>query len=204
MARKKAKEKVEEVAEQAGYPEARDYLRRLVEDRDLRDSVGRAVDASRRATDRLGKTRKPHKLLNDKKLQADIQEALDAFRGAATGIVEAPRKAAKKGRKRGRKLMILVLGGGLALVGSENLRSKVLDKLFGAEEEFEYSPPPPPPEASPAQTPPAPAAAKAPAAKAPAAKAPAAKAEADEPAAVESSDAETAAEAADAPADGAA
>jgi hypothetical protein len=201
MARKKAKEKVEEVAEQAGYPEARDYLRRLVEDRDLRDSVGRAVDASRRATDRLGKTRKPHKLLDDEKLQADIQEALDAFRSAATGIVEAPRKAAKKGRKRGRKLMILVLGGGLALVGSEDLRSKVLDKLFGAEEEFEYSPPPPPPEASPAQAPPAPAAAKAPAAKAPAAKAPT---EADEPAAVESSDAETAAEAADAPADGAA
>jgi hypothetical protein len=191
MARKKAKEKVEEVAEQAGYPEARDYLRRLVEDRDLRESVGRAVDASRRATDRLGKTRKPHKLLDDEKLQADIQEALDAFRSAATGIAEAPRKAAKRGRKRGRKLMILVLGGGLALVGSEDLRSKVLDKLFGAEEEFEYSPPPPPPEASPAQAPPAPAE-------------PAATAEPDEPAAVESSDAETAADAADAPTDGAA
>jgi hypothetical protein len=189
MARKKAKEKVEEVAEQAGYPEARDYLRRLVEDADLRASVGRAVDASRRATDRLGKTRKPHKLLDDEKLQADIQEALDAFRSAASGIAEAPRKAAKRGRKRGRKLLILVLGGGLAMVGSEGLRSKVLDTLFGAEEEFEYSPPPPPPEASPAQAPPAPAAAPG---------------EADEPAPVESSEAETAAEAADAPADGAA
>jgi hypothetical protein len=156
MARKKAKEKIEDVAEQAGYPEAKEYLQRLVEDSDLRANVGRAVDASRRATDRLGKARKPHKLLDDKKLQGDIQEALDAFRSAATGVVEAPRKAAKKGRRRGRTLMILVLGGGLALVGSEGLRSKVLDTLFGAEEEFEYQPPPPPPEAPPAQAPDAP------------------------------------------------
>ena len=31
---------------------------------------------------------------------------------------------------------------GLALAVSEKLRSKVLDTLFGAEEEFEYTPPP--------------------------------------------------------------
>ena len=37
--------------------------------------------------------------------------------------------------------MIIGLGAGLALVGSEKLRSKVLDTLFGAEEEFEYTPP---------------------------------------------------------------
>jgi hypothetical protein len=37
--------------------------------------------------------------------------------------------------------MVLGLGAGLALVGSEKLRSKVLDALFGAEEEFEYTPP---------------------------------------------------------------
>ena len=37
--------------------------------------------------------------------------------------------------------MIVLIGGGLALAGSEDLRSKVLDALFGAEEEFEYTPP---------------------------------------------------------------
>jgi hypothetical protein len=36
---------------------------------------------------------------------------------------------------------VLAIGGGLALAGSEKLRSKVLDTLFGAEEEFEYTPP---------------------------------------------------------------
>jgi hypothetical protein len=47
-------------------------------------------------------------------------------------------------------LLIAAIGGGLALVGSEKLRSKVLDTLFGAEEEFEYSPPPPPTPSEPA------------------------------------------------------
>jgi hypothetical protein len=45
-----------------------------------------------------------------------------------------------------------VIGGALALAGSESLRSKVLDTLFGAEEEFQYTPPagtPAPPPASP-------------------------------------------------------
>jgi hypothetical protein len=184
MARKKAKEKIEEVAEQAGYPEARDFLSRLADDKHLRAGLGRAIDTSKRAVDGLGSKRKRGKLIDDEKLQAEVQEAIEAFRHAATGIAQSPGKAAKKGRRRGRKLMILVLGGGLALVGSEGLRSKVLDTLFGAEEEFEYAPPPPPPDA-----PPPPAAAPAP----PPAEAPEAEAEA-----------EPAAEAAEEPADGAA
>jgi hypothetical protein len=186
MARKKAKEKIEEVAEQAGYPEAREFLSRLADDKHLREGLGRAIDTSKRAVDGLGSKRKRGKLIDDEKLQAEVQEAIDAFRHAATGIAGAPGKAAKKGRRRGRKLMILVLGGGLALVGSEGLRSKVLDTLFGAEEEFEYSPPPPPPDAPP---PPAPAPAPPPA-------------EAPEPEA--QAEAEPAAEAAEDPPDGAA
>jgi hypothetical protein len=186
MPRKKAKEKIEEVAEQAGYPEAREFLRRLADEKDLREHLGRAIDTSRRAVDGLGSKRKRGKLIDDEKLQAEVQEAIDAFRHAATGIAQGPGKAAKKGRRRGRKLMILVLGGGLALVGSEGLRSKVLDKLFGAEEEFEYAPPPPPPDA-----PAPPAAAPAP----PPAEAPEPEAEAE---------AEPAAEPAEEPADGAA
>jgi hypothetical protein len=193
MARKKAKKKIEEVAEQAGYPEAKDYLKRLADDADLRDSLGRAIETSQRAYGQLASKRKRAKLLEDEKFHHEVQEALDAFRNAAVGLAEASRKPAKKARRRGRKLMILVLGGGLALVGSEGLRSKVLDTLFGAEEEFEYSPPPPPPEApqTPAEAPAAPEAAEPPAAP-----------EADEPtpAPTETADAETAAE----PSDGAA
>jgi hypothetical protein len=47
---------------------------------------------------------------------------------------------APRGRKRGSRLLkLVVLGGALALVLNEDLRSQVLDALFGAEEEFTYS-----------------------------------------------------------------
>ncbi len=38
--------------------------------------------------------------------------------------------------------MIVVVGTGAALAASSSLRSKVLDVLFGKEEEFQYTPPP--------------------------------------------------------------
>ena len=53
----------------------------------------------------------------------------------------------------GRRLLIVAIGAGLALALSEGLRKKVLDALFGAEEEFDYSStttPAPAPEAAPA------------------------------------------------------
>ena len=39
----------------------------------------------------------------------------------------------------GAGLMLLLVGAGLAIALNEGLRSKVLDMLFGKEEEFEYS-----------------------------------------------------------------
>ena len=35
--------------------------------------------------------------------------------------------------------MLALIGGALAIALSEDLRKTVLDRLFGAEEEFEYS-----------------------------------------------------------------
>jgi hypothetical protein len=39
-----------------------------------------------------------------------------------------------------RKLVPLVVLGGVALAVNEKLRNRVLDLLFGAEEEFDYTP----------------------------------------------------------------
>jgi hypothetical protein len=141
MSRKKAQEDLEQSEAAASGPDARAFVKRLIEDAELRDAVGRAIESSRTAYERVAKARKPHKLADDEKLHAQVQEAIDALRQAAAGLGEAPREQARKGRRFGRKVFILVLGGGLALVASEDLRSKVLDKLFGAEEEFEYTPP---------------------------------------------------------------
>lgn len=52
-------------------------------------------------------------------------------------------KPKKKRRVRSlfRLMCLGVIGGGVALAVSEDLRNKALDKLFGAEEEFQYTPP---------------------------------------------------------------
>jgi hypothetical protein len=119
------------------------YIQRIVQDAKLRENVRTAYDSSRSAYARLTNGKAPTKaLLEDKKLQRDLQQAVEALRNATTALTEPPKKKARKGFGLGRKLMITGLAFGLALAGSEKLRTKVLDMVFGKEEEFEYTPPP--------------------------------------------------------------
>ncbi|HTU87798.1 MAG TPA: hypothetical protein VMF57_19625 [Solirubrobacteraceae bacterium] len=119
------------------------YIQRLIQDAKLRENVRTAYDSSRSAYARLTNGKAPTKvLLEDKKLQRDVQIAVHALREATDALTEAPKKQARKSRHLGRKLLIVTLGFGLALAGSEKLRTKVLDMVFGKEEEFEYTPPP--------------------------------------------------------------
>jgi hypothetical protein len=119
------------------------YVQRLIEDARLRDNLRAALDSSKSAYGRLTNGKTPAKaLLEDKKLHKDIQEAVEAVRDATTALAEAPKQRARKGLRLGRKLLVVTVAGALALAGSEKLRSKVLDTLFGAEEEFQYTPPP--------------------------------------------------------------
>ena len=123
------------------------YIQRVIEDATLRENVRTAYDSTRSAYARLTNGKAPAKaLLEDKKLQRDLQQAVEALRDATNALSEAPKKPSprkkKKGPRLGRKLMIATLGFGLALAGSESLRTKVLDMVFGKEEEFEYTPPP--------------------------------------------------------------
>ncbi len=151
--RKKAKAVPFNPAEVASIAKSNPYVQRLVEDASLRDNVRAAVDSTKNIYERLSDGKMSAKaLLEDKKVQNDLRKAVEAIRDVATALTEAPQKQAKKGFGFGRKLLIAGIGGGLALVGSEKLRSKVLDVLFGAEEEFEYTPPaatPPPPASAP-------------------------------------------------------
>ncbi len=64
--------------------------------------------------------------------------------GKRKAETEQAEEKPKKRKRRGRKLLfLLVVGGAAALVLSEDARNKVLDALFGSEEEFQYSPPAP-------------------------------------------------------------
>ena len=141
--RKKAKAAVPfNAADVANIAKNNPYLQRLIEDSDLRDNVRTALDSSKRAYERLSSGKAPHRaLLEDKKLQADLKAAADAVREATLSLTEAPKRKARKGKRLGRKLLVAVVGGVVALAASDKLRSKVLDTLFGAEEEFQYTPP---------------------------------------------------------------
>jgi hypothetical protein len=118
------------------------YVQRLIQDADLRANLQKVVESGKSAYGRLSNGKAPAKtVMEDKKFQRDVREAYEAAREATAALTAKPRKRARKGLTFGRKLLIVGIGGGLALAGSEKLRSKVLDTLFGAEEEFEYTPP---------------------------------------------------------------
>jgi len=117
------------------------YIQRLINDQELRDNVRHALDSSRSAYDRLSGNLSYKAVLQDKKLQRDLREAYESAREAIDGLQSGPTRASRKGLSLGRAVFIAGVGSGLALAGSEGLRSKVLDTLFGAEEEFQYTPP---------------------------------------------------------------
>jgi hypothetical protein len=149
MSRKKNKAVPFNAADIAGITKDNPYIQRLIEDASLRDRVKAAVDASKSVYDRVSDAKTPAKaLIDDKKVQADLRNAVEAIRDVTTALTEAPQKQGKKGLRLGRAGLVLGIGGAVAMVGSEQLRSKVLDVLFGAEEEFEYTPPAAPPAAA--------------------------------------------------------
>jgi hypothetical protein len=111
------------------------YVQRLIEDDDLRDNLRTAFESAKKAYSRMSNGKGPvRSLTEDKKTQKDLREAATSLREAADSL-----RGKKKKRRRGRMLLIGLVGAGLALAMSEGLRKKVLDALFGAEEEFEYT-----------------------------------------------------------------
>ena len=117
------------------------YLQRIVDDDELRENLQQAYESARDAYSRISSAKKPAKaVLEDKKLQRDLKSALDSIRDAAEALRDAPKRSkAPSGGGLVRKVLLAGVAAGLALALSEDLRKKVLDALFGAEEEFEYT-----------------------------------------------------------------
>jgi len=121
------------------YSTAREnpYVQRLIEDEELRDSLKKAFDAARNAYSRAsGNGGAVKAVTSDKKVQKDLRTAAESLRDASEAL-RAPRK--KRKSKLGRLVLLALVGAGLALIFSEDARKTVLDSLFGAEEEFEYT-----------------------------------------------------------------
>jgi hypothetical protein len=147
-----ANKKVQKAGKAAQTARSNPYVQRLIEDEDLRKNIVQAYESARDAYGRLSNGRSPTKqIFDDKKLQKHIREAAGNVRDASVALHEAPRKQ-KKGGGFGRLLLLGVVGGAVALALSEGLRKKVLDALFGAEEEFEYTSTTSPPSSTPASS----------------------------------------------------
>jgi len=112
------------------------YVQRLIEDEELRENLRTAYESARAAYGRMSNGKGPAAAFNDKKTQKQLREAATSLKDAADTL-----RAARRPKRRGRGLVIVLVGVGLALVLSEGLRKKALDTLFGAEEEFEYTSP---------------------------------------------------------------
>ena len=141
--------------------EASSYLKRLIDEAQLREAVENLINE--------GQARVEDLELPAKGRQAK-KEAQKQLKVAQKKASETQKKASKKATKQQEKLarksaglaaegrvlakqkspglkgrVVIVLAGAIgALTVSESLRSKVLDLLFGAEEEFQYTPPEPP------------------------------------------------------------
>jgi hypothetical protein len=126
-------EKARQAAQQAG---SNPYVRRFIEDQELRASVREAFEAARHAYQRMANGKGPVKALTeDKKVQRDLRTAAENLREASERI-----KGKRRKRHTLRKLLLIaVVGAILAIALNEDLRKAVLDRLFGAEEEFEYT-----------------------------------------------------------------
>jgi hypothetical protein len=68
----------------------------------------------------------------------DTEQAIDASRNGSMADADASAEESSGGGA-GKLLLLLIVAGVLAMVLSKDVRSKVLDMLFGSEEEFDYS-----------------------------------------------------------------
>jgi hypothetical protein len=121
------------------YSTAREnpYVQRLVEDEELRDSLKNAFEAAKGAYGRATSNGSAVKAVtSDKKVQRDLHTAAENLRDVSERL-RAPKK--RKKSRLGRLVLLALVGAVVALIVSEDARKTVLDALFGAEEEFEYT-----------------------------------------------------------------
>ena len=134
MAASTRAEKARQAAQQAG---SNPYVRRFIEDPELRDSVKEAFDAARHAYSRMSNGKGPYRAVTeDKKVQRDLRTAAENLKEASERLQGKRRKKRHPFRK---LFMIGIVAAVLAIALNEDLRKSVLDRLFGAEEEFEYT-----------------------------------------------------------------
>ena len=127
------------------------YVQRFIQDEELRANVLDALENARSAYARVNNGKSASKVvMEDKKFQKDVRNAAGSFKEAGTALRDGPKRKRRGGL--GKLVLLALIGGGLAIALSEDVRNKVLDLLFGKEEEFDYTSTTAPPAPTPAAT----------------------------------------------------
>jgi hypothetical protein len=128
------------------------YVQRVLSDDELRENVRVALDNARSAYTRLNNGKTASKVvMDDKRFQKDVKNAAEAFKEAGVALRDGPKRKRRGGF--GKLLLLGIIGAALAIALSEDIRNKVLDALFGKEEEFDYTSGASAPSSTPSPTP---------------------------------------------------
>ncbi len=111
------------------------YVQRLIDDEDLRDNLVDAFNSAKSAYGRATDKGTVKAVTSDKKVQKEMRKAAEKLQEANDRL----QKPKKKRGGLGKLILLALIGGVVALAVSEGARKTVLDTLFGAEEEFEYT-----------------------------------------------------------------
>jgi hypothetical protein len=111
-----------------------DYVRRLIEDDELRDNLQDAYRSAKKAYARVNNGQPAKRLMDDKKVHRELKSAAESLREASDQL-----RGKREGHTFRNLVLLTIVGAVLAIALSEDLRKAVLDRLFGAEEEFEYT-----------------------------------------------------------------
>lgn len=133
---KKLNSKITEATEQA---KENPYIQKIIDDKETREHAVAALQSIRSAFERAQeKGWDKDELVGDKQLRKEIKQAAEGLKQTKKELKAAGAKPKKSHPLR--KLVALALIGTIvALVVSADARKIVLDALFGAEEEFEYT-----------------------------------------------------------------
>ena len=121
------------------YSTAREnpYVQRLIEDDELRDSLRTPSKPPRRLRPRDRQRQGPGQGRDQR--QEGPEGPARGRREPARGLRAAAGAEEAQESRLGRLILFGLVGAAIALVLSEDARKTVLDALFGAEEEFEYT-----------------------------------------------------------------
>ena len=118
------------------------WVQRLAEDDELRDNVRVAFEAAKDAFERITDGKSPREAVGRQEVAARTSSRPPTPSRTPAARSRRARRSKEEARPRAQAARARRSAAAIALALSEDLRTKVLDALFGEEEEFDYRRPP--------------------------------------------------------------